>query len=232
MATNEMRAWLEEKIKHIEKFIKAYPGSIDIKKARKDMEMMQAILAELELKMTEGERRETLNYFQDIMSSFVNYKTEWNSPKCRKIRDLITGKEAAMEPDITIKEKKNCLINWRERLIEMNDDSDSRDYWSEEQYGDQSMFDSILAELELKMTEWTPDRPCPKEGAALAGPSEEERADMAEYVRELYVGSHNPVENVPDKEGHYPCKFKWCAEKYDKLIKFILGRVAQEGEKS
>ena len=76
-----------------------------------------------------------------------------------------------MEPDITIKEKKNCLINWRERLKEMNDDSDSRDYWSEEQYGDQSMFDSILAELELKMTEWTPDRPCPKEGAALAGPS-------------------------------------------------------------
>ena len=59
--------------------------------------------------------------------------------------------------------------------------------------------------------------------AAFSGPSEEERADMAEYVRELYVGSHNPVENVPDKEGHYPCKFRWCSGKYDKLIKFILG---------
>jgi len=51
MPTNEeMRAWLEEKIRHSEKFIKAYPGSIDIKKARKDMEMMQAILAVLEKK--------------------------------------------------------------------------------------------------------------------------------------------------------------------------------------
>jgi len=56
-----------------------------------------------------------------------------------------------------------------------------------------------------------------------------ERKDMAEYVRELYVGSHNPVENVPNKKGHYPCKFKWCAEKYDKLIKFILGHAALSG---
>jgi hypothetical protein len=49
MATDkEMRAWLEEKIKKIEKFIRAYPGSIDIKKARKDLEMMQAIFAALE----------------------------------------------------------------------------------------------------------------------------------------------------------------------------------------
>jgi len=223
MATNEMRAWLEEKINHIEKFIKAYPGSIDIKKARKDMEMMQAILAELEPKVTEGERRETLNYFQDIMSSFVNYKTEWNSPKCRKIRDLITGKEAAMEPDITIKEKKNCLINWRERLIEMNDDSDSRDYWSEEQYGDQSMFDSILAELELKMTEWTPDRPCPKEGAALAGPSEEEGKEMFSAIKGWY--------------GHYvTCEDTYsdniyCKKMFNKIA-LILGHAAQEGEKS
>jgi len=95
---------------------------------------------------------------------------------------------------------------------------------------DIEMMQAILAELELKMTEWTPDRPCPKEGAALAGPSEEARADMAEYVRELYVGSHNPVENVPNKKGHYPCKFRWCSGKYDKLIKFILGH-AEGGER-
>jgi len=146
-----MRAWLEEKREELMLPVKlsGYPPT---KWHIERNEIIDSILAELELKMTEGERRETLNYFQDIMSSFVNYKTEWNSPKCRKIRDLITGKEAAMEPDITIKEKKNCLINWRERLIEMNDDSDSRDYWSEEQYGDQSMFDSILAALEVKVT--------------------------------------------------------------------------------
>ena len=151
MATNEMRAWLEEKIKHIEKFIKAYPGSIDIKKARKDMEMMQAILAELEPKVTEAkvkewfeknapctcdkaytsrgltapdclrhqgldaedlirmlkdlgilaalserepvteeERKGMFNYFY----SLIQYESEWNSPKCQKLRNFILGHAA------------------------------------------------------------------------------------------------------------------------------------------
>ena len=127
-----------------------------------------------------------------------------------------------------LEEKITRDTEWLKHLDALDVDETSPSY-SETKYNI-GIYQAILAALELKMTEWTPDRPCPKEGAALAGPSEEERADMAEYVRELYVGSHNPVENVPDKEGHYPCKFKWCAEKYDKLIKFILGH-AEGGER-
>jgi len=86
MATNEMRAWLEEKIKHIEKFIKAYPGSIDIKKARKDMEMMQAILAALEPKMTEEEGNKMLNYLHGhILEGWKNH------PMYNAIRAVILG---------------------------------------------------------------------------------------------------------------------------------------------
>jgi hypothetical protein len=57
---------------------------------------------------------------------------------------------------------------WLERLKQLRR-IDSHYYWSNT---DLAIIDSILAALEAKVTEWTPDRPCPKEKAELAGPSE------------------------------------------------------------
>ena len=89
------------------------------------------------------------------------------------------------------------------------------------------IIDSILAELEPKVTEWTPDRPCPKEGAALAGPGEEERKALLKWLvdyAERYSGlalSHSWAMIPVTEEDR---------KKWDKICAVILGH-AQEGEK-
>jgi len=54
---------------------------------------------------------------------------------------------------------------WLERLKQLRR-IDSHHYWSNT---DLAVIDSILAALGPKVTEWTPDRPCPKEEAELSG---------------------------------------------------------------
>jgi len=77
------------------------------------------------------------------------------------------------------------------------------------------IYQAILAELELKMTEWTPDRPCPKEGAALSGPSEEEGKEMFSAIKGWY--------------GHYvTCEDTYsdniyCEKMFNKIA-LILGK--------
>ena len=93
---------------------------------------------------------------------------------------------------------------------------------------DMEMMQAILAALELKMTEWTPDRPCPKEGAELAGPGEEERKALLKWLvdyAERYSGlalSHSWAMIPVTEEDR---------KKWDKIRALILGHAAGEGEK-
>jgi len=120
-----------------------------------------------------------------------------------------------------LEEKIARDTEWLKHL-EALDVDETRPSYSETKYNI-GIYQAILAELELKMTEWTPDRPCPKEGAALAGPSEEERERLWRFVKPGLCGPLSMDDVINQR--------KLTQADIDEIRALILGHVAREGEK-